>query len=60
MNKQNSKDFDVLLEAAELLTPEPRKQILEKLAEIENAPDETISRTVESIRTTLAELGIIT
>lgn len=55
MNKQNSRNFNVLLEAVELLPADPRKQILEMLAQVENESDEIVARTVDSIRLTLGE-----
>ena len=61
MNKQNSEQFNSLMEAADLLPPEPRRQILEVLAEVENQSDEIIANTIEAIRTVLGEdFGIIT
>lgn len=61
MNKQNNKDFEVLMEAVDLIPVEPRRQILEIMAEVESKTDEEISNTIQAIRITLGEdFGIVT
>lgn len=58
MNPENNKKFNLVMEATEMIPGEPRKQILEQLAVVENETDEIIKTTLEAIQTTLGDLGI--
>lgn len=55
MNPNNSRDFDALEMAACMLPPEPKKQILNKLNEVRDEPDEIIEKTLLAIKITLGD-----
>jgi hypothetical protein len=58
MNLETAEKFIYVEKAVDMLPPEPRKRLKEKMTAVQNEPDEIISRTLDAIRDTLGDLGI--
>lgn len=55
MKYETAKEYSNLLIAIEMLPERAKKEIKDKLKEVDNAPDEIIKNTITAIRITLGE-----